>query len=89
MSVKPLARWAIFQKWTLRYTERGEEIVRGIFITPSGEFPFHYERAARILHLPARTVQLDEHGWEVNPSGRTTFQFKSRRNPKEYNDDET
>lgn len=89
MSLKPLARWAILQKWTLRYTERNDEIAQGVFTTPTGEFPFRYERAARVVHLPARTVQLDEHGWEVNPTGRTTFQFKSRRNAKEYNDDET
>jgi hypothetical protein len=88
MSVKPLARWAIFQKWSLRYTERGDEIVRGIFTTPAGTFPFRYERTARIVHLPARTVQLDEYGWEVNASGRTTFQSKSSKKPKESTNDE-
>lgn len=79
MSLKPLVRWAIFQHWTLRYTERGDEIVRGIFGTPDGDITFRYLRTPRMLELPARTVYVDEHGWEINQSGTTTFQFKSRK----------
>jgi hypothetical protein len=90
MSVKPLARWAILQQWTLRYTERGDEIVAGIFSTPMGSFPFRYERETRILHLPARTVHLDEHGWEINPAGRITFRSARSDHAKDTtNNDET
>lgn len=86
MSVRPLARWAILQQWTLRYTERGDEIVSGVFTTPAGSIPFHYEREARLIHLPDRVVQLDEYGWEVNPAGRTTF-HSSRRVQEEADDE--
>ncbi len=79
MSLKPLVRWATFQHWTLRYTQREDEIATGTFGTPAGDVAFRYQRTARSLELPTRTVHLDEHGWEINQAGQTTFQFKSRK----------
>lgn len=73
MSVKPLARWATFQQWTLRYTDRNERGVRGIFTTPDGPVVFRYDRHERTIYLPDRSVRLDEHGWEVDASGQTRF----------------
>lgn len=76
MSVKPLARWAIVQHWSLRYTQRDGEVVTGIFTTPVGTVPFRYARTPRALFLPDRVVHLDANGWEIDASGRTTFSSK-------------
>jgi hypothetical protein len=79
MNLKPLVRWATFQRWTLRYTERSAERASGIFTTPDGEVGFRYDCQARAVHLPDRSVQLNEHGWEVNNAGETRFSFKSTK----------
>ncbi|MCB0113491.1 MAG: hypothetical protein R2873_03580 [Caldilineaceae bacterium] len=76
MSVKPLARWAIVQQWTLRYSSRNGEVVTGIFITADGNLPFRYARTPRALFLPDRVVHLNEHGWEIDAGGNTVFSSK-------------
>lgn len=77
MSLTPLVRWTTFQGWTLRYTTRSNDSAAGTFTTPAAKIPFRYDRQARTIHLPERTVQLNEHGWEINAAGQT--QFKSRK----------
>ncbi len=87
MSVKPLARWAIVQQWTMRYTDRSAEIVTGIFNTPAGTVPFRYARTPRTIFLPDRVVHLDDHGWEIDASGHTTFSSKRSDFKKDSTDD--
>ena len=82
MSLKPLVRWATFQRWALRYTERSADRAAGIFTTPEGEVDFNYDFQTRTVHLPDRSVQLNEHGWQIDTAGQTRFSSKSSKEPK-------
>lgn len=75
MSVKPLAHWALFHKYKLRYTHRADDAVRGIFTTPAGdEVTFAFRPGERLLTVgDAPAVTLNAHGWEVDEKGDVVF----------------
>jgi hypothetical protein len=75
MTLKPLAHWALQRKYKMRYTQRAENEVRGIFTTPAGEaFAFTFYPSERTLVVgDAPAVTLNEHGWEVNERGEVVF----------------
>ncbi|MGL4650888.1 MAG: hypothetical protein ACRC1H_15880 [Caldilineaceae bacterium] len=68
-NVKPLTHWAIYKGYTLRFSRRDPHDVEGLAGAPGGSLPFHYAPETRTLTLApgtpdARTVQLNEYGWE-------------------------
>lgn len=74
MSVRPLVMWVARQEaTTLRFRRRNGDVAAGVLTGPPGPVAFTYERAARRLHLPERTIYLDEYGWEMDEQGQTVF----------------
>jgi len=75
MTLKPLAHWALFRKYKLRYTHRAADEVQGIFTTPSGEqLHFVFQPSVRGLTVgDAPAVTLNDHGWEVDERGEIVF----------------
>lgn len=69
-TVKPLVHWALFHKYSLRYTSRQPELVGGVFGTPAGNVPFRFAPVTRTLIVgDNQPVTLNEYGWEVNANG--------------------
>jgi hypothetical protein len=64
-NVKPLAHWAIYHGYSLRFRTRSAEAVTGILTTPQGPVVFRYDPVQRILVLPDATLRLNDYGWEV------------------------
>ena len=77
MSVRPLVLWVTRQQaTTMRFTGRDPEVATGVLTDPDGSVPFTFDRGARRLCLPDRTVYLDDYGWEVDEQGKTVFQSR-------------
>lgn len=64
-NVKPLMHWLIYRHYTVRITERAAGSVAGIITTPNGQIAFYYDAAAQIVHLPDKSVAINEYGWEI------------------------
>lgn len=64
-NVKPLTHWIIYKKYTVRFTQRQPHAVRGVLTTPAGEVEFWYDPRALRIHLPDRSININEYGWEV------------------------
>lgn len=74
MSLRPIVLWASRQPLTkLRFARRDAAAATGLLTGPEGAVEFSFEREARRLTLPDRTIYLDEYGWEVDEQGRTVF----------------
>lgn len=74
MSMRPLVLWVTRrQATTMRFTRRDPDVAAGVLTGPSGTVPFTFDRAARRLRLPDRTLYLDDYGWEVDEQGGTVF----------------
>jgi hypothetical protein len=67
VNVKPLTHWLIYRHYTVRFTERTINQVSGILTTPNGPLPFRYDPNAFVVHLPTKTVHINEFGWEIDP----------------------
>lgn len=67
VNVKPLTHWLIYRHYTVRFTERAVNQVSGIITTPDGSIPFRYDPIALVVHLPTKTVNINEFGWEIDP----------------------
>ena len=77
MSVRPLVLWVTRQPSTaLRFIRRDSEVATGVMTGPDGTVPFTFDRGARRLHLPDRTIYLDDYGWEVDEQGNIIFQSR-------------
>ena len=63
--VKPLMHWLIYRHYTVRITERGADQVAGIITTPEGQINFSYDAVGKIVHLPEKSVAINEYGWEI------------------------
>jgi hypothetical protein len=67
--LKPLAHWAIYKGFKMRFTRRTPVEACGIFTRPDGtEIEFRYDPSAGILELGAQRLAIDEHGWEIERS---------------------
>ena len=66
-NVKPLMHWMIYRHYTVRITERAANQVTGIITTPDGTINFRYDPAAMIIHLPEKSIAINEYGWEIEP----------------------
>lgn len=66
-NVKPLTHWIIYKQYTVRFTQRHPQEVRGVLTTPAGDVEFRYEPQAMRIHLPDATIDINEYGWEVEP----------------------
>lgn len=66
MSVKALTHWIIYKGYRVRFTRRTPQEVEGILFTPEGETPFVYHRQTHQITLPTTTVNINEHGWELD-----------------------
>ena len=64
-NVKPLTHWLIYQHYTVRFTERSANFVAGVITTPEGQVTFRYDANARVIHLPHKTIAINEYGWEI------------------------
>lgn len=74
MSVRPIVLWASRQPMTkLRFESRDAGAATGLLTGPEGTIEFRFDREARRLTLPDRTIYLDDYGWEVDERGRTVF----------------
>ena len=74
MSLRPIVLWASRQPATkVRFASRDEASVTGLLTGPQDTIEFRFEREARRLTLPDRTIYLDEYGWEVDEQGKTVF----------------
>ncbi len=74
MSLRPIVLWASRQPATkLRFACRDAAAATGLLNGPQGTMEFRFEREARRLTLPDRTIYLDEYGWEVDEQGKTVF----------------
>jgi hypothetical protein len=63
-NVKPLTHWIIYKGYTVRFTQRSPDEVAGLLTTPQGQVAFRYEPQTLTIHLPDRTVRINEFGWE-------------------------
>lgn len=63
--VKPLMHWLIYRHYTVRITERSPDHVAGIMTTPEGQINFSYDPVGRIIHLPEKSIAINEYGWEI------------------------
>ena len=66
VNVKPLMHWLIYRHYTVRITHRSVGQVEGIITTPDGSLNFRYDAAEQIVHLPEKSIAINEHGWEIN-----------------------
>ncbi len=74
MSLRPVVLWASRQPETkLRFASRDAAAATGLLTDAQGAVEFRFERAARRLTLPDRTIYLDDYGWEVDEQGNTVF----------------
>ena len=74
MSLRPIVLWASRQPGTtLRFARRDAAAATGSLTGPEGTIAFRFEREARRLILPDRTIHLDDYGWEVDEHGRIVF----------------
>ncbi len=64
-NVKPLTHWIIYRGYTVRFLTRTAAAVSGLLTTPDGELPFDYDPAGMVVRLPAATVRINAHGWEL------------------------
>jgi len=64
-NVKPLTHWIIYRQYTVRFTHRSPEEVRGVLQTPDGAVEFRYEPQRMVIHLPNERITINEHGWEL------------------------
>ena len=65
-SLKPLAHWAIYKGFKLRFTHRAATEVSGILTRPDGDkLDFRYVPPERIITVGGRDIHIDEHGWEM------------------------
>jgi hypothetical protein len=68
-SLKPLAHWAIYKGFKMRFTRRTPAEACGVCTRPDGtEIGFRYYPPARILELGELRLAIDEHGWEIEQS---------------------
>lgn len=67
VNVKPLMHWLIYRSYTVRITKRAPTEVEGIITTPEGQTTFRYDPTAQVIHLPDKTVTINEYGWEIDP----------------------
>lgn len=65
-NVKPLTHWLIYKGYRVRFTRREATSVAGVITTPNGPLDFRYDAAAQVVHLPDRTVTINEYGWELS-----------------------
>ena len=65
VNVKPLMHWLIYRHYTVRITERATTYVAGIITTPEGPLDFRYDPTTQIVHLPTKTITINEYGWEI------------------------
>lgn len=74
MSLRPVVLWASRQPATkLRFASRDAAAATGLLTAPHGKIAFRFDRKARRLTLPDRTIYLDDYGWEVDERGNTVF----------------
>jgi hypothetical protein len=59
--------WLIYRGYTVRITKRAPAEVEGVMTTPDGAVLFRYDPAALVVHLPEKTVTINEYGWEIDP----------------------
>jgi hypothetical protein len=64
--VKPLTHWLIYRGYSVRFSRRRPESVQGVIATPEGELAFDYEPQSMTIHLPDRTVVINQYGWEID-----------------------
>ena len=64
--VKPLTHWLIYKGYTVRFGRRSPDSVQGVISTPQGEVAFKYEPQSMTIHLPDRTVAINQYGWEID-----------------------
>ena len=64
--VKPLTHWLIYRGYSVRFSHRSPESVQGVIATPEGELAFDYEPQSMTIHLPDRTVVINQYGWEID-----------------------
>ena len=64
-NVKPLTHWLIYHRYTVRFTERAAGTVAGIITTPEGQINFRYDAVGKIIHLPEKSIAINEYGWEI------------------------
>ncbi len=64
-NVKPLTHWIIYKGYRVRFSNRSAAEVTGTLTTPNGLQSFRYEPDSMLLHLPDRSITINEYGWEV------------------------
>jgi hypothetical protein len=64
-NVKPLMHWMIYHRYTVRITERTSTQVQGVMTTPDGVINFRYDPIGQIIHLPEKSIAINEYGWET------------------------
>jgi hypothetical protein len=65
VNLKPLMHWLIYRHYTVRISERAATQVAGIITTPDGMVNFRYDPVAQIVHLPDKSIAINDYGWEV------------------------
>jgi len=65
--VKPLTHWLIYRGYSVRFGRRSAELVQGVITTPGGDVPFDYAPQTMTIHLPDRTIAINQYGWEIEP----------------------
>jgi hypothetical protein len=63
--LKPLTRWVITRRYSVRFTERSRQRVTGLLSTPTGTETFVYYPAQRMIEFAGEQIQIDEYGWEI------------------------
>lgn len=66
VNVKPFMHWLIYRNYTCRITERAPTYVVGLMTTPNGPVEFRYDAEKMIVHLPEKSIAINEHGWEID-----------------------
>lgn len=87
MSVKPLVHWVIYKEYKVRFTERRAHEVEGILTTPDGPVAFRYETEPRRIHLPQRSLTINEYGWEEEQDARSQPESAGSNSPEKASDE--